>query len=288
MSPAAAWLPLTLLLGALVAPPGGQQTTPGVAGSSFERLQGFSTVVINHVNDNLGTENLPNAVGVPVEPGVFVTMRMDRLQIFDQDVVALDQGRLTDETIAAECLSGCPAALFDAFQESWLELAIEATAHTVEIPTRVLFATHENVPARTLVAAAYAAAETRPINAPALSLLVNSTRGGLRAQPFFLVPPRGLELRQGSAALGLTVRMDGSGFRIQATDPRYAREHRAKNLQQLANHLRTIKKQYPGKETVIVVPSGNVTVGQLMRMFAVARSMFPRLVLSGGQDVLTP
>ena len=288
MSPAT-WLPLTCLLGALVAPPSGQQpTSTDIAGGTFERLQGFSTVVINHVNDNLGTENLPNAVGVPVEPGVFVTMRMDRLQIFDRDVQTLNQGSLTDGTIAAECKSGCPAALFDAFQESWLELAIEATAHTVEIPTRVLFATHENIPARTLVAAAYAAAETRPVSAPALSLLVNSSRGGLRAQPFFLVPPRGLELRQGSAALGLTVRMDGTGFRVQATDPRYAREHRAKNLQQLANHLRNIKKQYPGKETVIVVPGGDVTVGELMRMFAVAQSMFPRLVLSGGQDVRTP
>lgn len=254
----------------------------------FERLQGFSTIVINHVGDTLGTDNLPNAVGLPVEPGIFATALKDRVQIFDRDVATLDNGRVANATAARECTSGCSSVLFDAFQEAWLDAAIESTVHGVEIPQRVLFAVHTETPAHTLLDLGYAAAETRPVAPPSLHMLVNSSRGGLRSQPFFLVPPEGLDLRQGSAALGLTIAMSQGRYVIRATDPRFAREHTANSPQQLRRLLGDIKRRYPGKETVILVPDRQITVGELMRAFAVIQGLFPRMVLSAGQRVRTP
>lgn len=264
------------------------QTTGGGSRADFERLQGFTTVVVNHVNDAMGTEQLPVADGGGVEPGVFVTVTLDELQIFDRGVAPLQQGRLVDTTIAAECHSGCPAAFFDAFQRSWLESAVESTAFAVEIPSRVLLAVHRDLPASTLLQVAYAAAETRPVQPPQLALLVNNPRGSLRAKTFFLVPPRGLELRQGSAALGLTIRVGAGKVHVSATDPRFAREHEIANPAQLQTLLREVKKRYPGKETVIVVPEEGTTVGDLMQVVNAVGSAFPRLVLGGGQEIRTP
>jgi hypothetical protein len=255
---------------------------------SFDELRGFSTVVVNHINAVLGTENLPVAVGVPVEPGILVTLAPDRMQVFDRDVVALQGGALTDTTVAAECRSQCPAAFFDAFQQTWVEHAVEASTFSVEIPTRVLFAAHHQTPARTLVQAAYAAAETRPVSPPAMFVVVNSARAGLRAEPFFLLPPTGLEMRPGSAALGLTVRVGPGDYVVTAADSRYARENRATDLKALAAIARDNKRRYPGKEVVILEPQGAVTVGELMSVVATLDSTFPTVVLSAGQVVQIP
>jgi len=264
------------------------QPAPDAQSKQFERLQGFTTVVVNHVNDALGTEQLPVANGGGVEPGIFVTLTMDELQIYDQGVAALSGGRPTDTTIAAECGSGCPAVFYDAFQRSWLEAAVESTAFAVEIPQRVLLAVHADLPAQTLLEAAYAASETRPISPPLLTMLVNNTRGSLRAQSFFLVPPRGLELPQGSAALGLTIEVSPGLYRVKATDSRYAKEHEAKTAAQLTAVARDVKKRYPSKEAVILVPQQGVTVRELMKVVSIMQTGFPRIVLSGGQEIRTP
>jgi hypothetical protein len=254
----------------------------------FEELRGYTTVVINHVNAALGTENLPAAVGVPVEPGLLVTMPLDRVQVFDRDVLKLEGGRLSDGSIAPECKSGCSAALYDTFQEAWLETAVEASSFAVEIPSRLVFAVHRDLPASTLVDAAYAASETRPVNPPAMSLLVNSSRAGLRAQPFFLLPPTGLELRPGSAALGLTVDVAPGRYTVKSADARYANRTEIASLEKLAAHVKALKKRFPGKEAVILVPVEGVTVDELLRVTAVFLPQFPRIVLSKGQDVVVP
>jgi hypothetical protein len=262
--------------------------SPSAQRGQLERLQGFTTVVVNHVNDAMGTELLPVAEGGGVETGVLVTVTMDALQIFDQDAAALKEGRPVDPTIAAECASGCPAAFYDAFGRSWLAAAVESTAFAVEIPSRVLLAAHRELPAATLLQVAYAAAETRPVQPPQLALLVNNTRGSLRAQPFFLVPPRGLELRQGSAALGLTIEVSPGRYSVSATDPRYARDHQVTGLGPLRALARELKKRYPSKETVILVPNDGVTVRELVDVVATVQESFPRIVLSAGQELRTP
>jgi hypothetical protein len=261
---------------------------PASPPAPLERLQGFTTVVVNHVNDAMGTELLPVSNGGGVEAGVLVTATMDELQIFDQKVAALQQGRPADPTIAAECASGCPAAFYDAFGRSWLAAAVESTAFAVEIPSNVILAVHRELPAATLLQVAYAAAETRPVQPPRLAILVNNTRGSLRAQAFYLVPPRGLELRQGSAALGLTIKVAPGHYHVSATDPLYARDHEVTAVGPLRVLAREIKKRYPSKETVIVVPEGGVTVRELMEVVASVQESFPRLVLSAGQELRTP
>jgi hypothetical protein len=253
----------------------------------LERLQGFTTVVVNHVNDAMGSEQLPVADGGGVEAGMLVTVTLESVEIFDRSVAQLQQGSVTDTTIAAECESGCPAVLYDGFGRSWLEAAVESTSFAVEIPTRVLLAAHQDLPAATLMQVAYAVAETRPVQPPQLALLVNNTRSSLRSLTFFLVPPRGLQLRQGSAALGLTIKVAPGQYHVTATDPRYARDHRVDSVGQLKVLAREIKKSYPSKETVILVPEG-VTVRELVMVAAALQDSFPRLVLSAGQELRTP
>jgi hypothetical protein len=251
-------------------------------------MRGFSTVVINHVNDVLGTENLPSAIGVPIEPGVLVTITPDRMQIFDHDVTALQGGRLADSTRAAECRSGCPAVFYDIFQHVWVEHAVEASTFGVRIPTRIVFAAHHDTPAETIVHAAYAASETRPVAPPAIGVLVNDGRAGLRVQPFFLLPPTGLEMRPGSAALGLTVRVRPAEYVVTAADSRYAKQDRVGDLKRLEQLARELKRRYPGKEVVILEPSGGVTLSELMRVVGALDATFPRVVLSLGQPVIVP
>lgn len=262
------------------------QTQPTRATSAdFERQQGFVTVVVNHVNDVLGTELLPVGDGGGVELGVFVTATMEEIQIFDHSAAKLSQGRVTDPTVAAECESGCPAVFYDGFQRAWLEAAVESTTFAVEIPLRVVLAVHRDLPAETLLQVAYAAAETRPVQPPQLALLVNNTRGTMRSKPFFLLPPKGLELRQGSAALGLTIEVTPVGYRVSAEDRRYARDDTVNSPAQLSSLAKQVKKRYPSKETVILVPKDGVTVTDMMTAVAAVQESFPRIVLSAGQPV---
>ncbi len=276
---------VALALATLFAPAGGALQSPDQP-VSLERVAGFSTVVINHVNRSIGTESMPVGQGVSVEPGVFVTLGMDRLQVFDHDAAGLNAGLVTDGTRAPECRSGCPAVLFDAFQYEWLKMAVEASYLAVRIPTRVLFASHTDVPAQTLIMAAYAAAETRPSAVPTLSVLVNMAGRGLRAQPVFLLPPEGLELRQGSAALGLTIEFSDREFVVRGADATLGAERKGKSLRDVRSILKTVKKRYPGKESVVLVPRAGVSVGQMMALIQVLRVDFPRVVLSLGQDVI--
>jgi len=275
-------------LGAWLGVARGHAQPPATAPAPAQHLQGFDTVVVNHVNHVLGTELLPVASGGAVEPGIFVTVTMDELQVYDQPAATLQGGRPTDATVAPECRSGCPAVFYDALSRSWLEAAVESTAFAVEIPQRVLLAVHAELPARTLLEVAYAASETRPIQPPQLSMLVNNTRGGLRAQPFFLVPPGGLELRQGSAVLGLQVDISPGRYRVSAADPRFAREREATTPTQLQAIARDVKKQYPGKESVVLIPGEGVTVRELMKVVAIMHPSFPRVVLGMGPFIRRP
>lgn len=280
-----------LAVGSTVAAPTSKAVAPSGGSSDrgrLERLQGFTTVVVNHLDAAMGSEQLPTADGGGIEAGMLVTATLDGVDVFDRPVAPLQQGRVVDTTIAAECQSSCPAVLYDAFGRSWLESAVESTSFAVEIPTRVLLAAHRELPAATLLQVAYAVAETRPVQPPQLALLVSNTRGSLRALTFFLVPPRGLELRQGSAALGLTIKVSPGQYHVTATDPRYARDHQVAALGSLAALTREIKKRYPSKETVILVPGEGVTVRELVDVAAAVQGSFPRLVLSAGQELRTP
>jgi len=253
---------------------------------AFEELEGFKTVLISHINAVLGSEHLPSAMGLPVEPGVFVTVTKERVQVFDRNVATLQGGRLMDRTAAAACKSGCPALFFNAFAQSWEKLSFEATGLALEIPTRVLLAADAELPALTLVEVAYAAAETRPVQPPYIYLLLNGGRAGVRAQPVYLVPPEGLTLEHSLAVLGLTVRTTGGRYTVTAADPRFGRQVVATELEHLVAILQDIKKRFPGKETLILQPEQTATVKELVEIISAVREQFPRIVLSGGQRVV--
>ena len=86
-----------LALGHSVEPP------PDGAGSSYdpiERFAGYSSVVLNHINRTIETAHLPTGNGQLVEPGVFVTVGLDRVYVFDQDLIKLNNGRVANATVA--------------------------------------------------------------------------------------------------------------------------------------------------------------------------------------------
>lgn len=273
----------TLLLASVLTQPA------SASAGANRRVAGFDSIVLNQVNRAMGTENLPAARGRTIDTGLFVTLAPDRMQIFDRDAAPLQGGRLTDTTVAPECRSGCSAAFYDAFQERWLGLAVESAALGIGIPTHVLFAAHAALPVATLLDAAYAAAETRPVQPPTLSLAVNSAGRGLQAIAFHLLPPEGIEIRQGAgAALGLSIAFGGGTYRVSANDPDFAVERSVRSLRALRVLAGAIKKKYPGKRTMILVPDANVSVDELVQLVGALREDFPRIVLSKGQDVILP
>jgi DNA-binding transcriptional LysR family regulator len=51
---------------------------------------------------------------------------------------------------------------------------------------------------------------------------------------------------------------------------------------------RTIKRRYPGKQTVVLVPDETVSVRELVDLMVALREDFPRVVFSQGQDLVLP
>jgi hypothetical protein len=276
------------LLAALLAAPGRPAQDSVVTDATVDRLPGFSAVVLSHVTANLGLDVLPTGDGSALEPGMFVTIGLDRVQVFDRDIGKLVDGRSPETTAAAECARQCPASLFDAFQAEWLTLAIESTQRGVELPSRVVIAAHNRLLASALLDAVYAMASSRPIRPPDLQLVLASAGRGLQGQSFSVLPPQGLELGQGSSALGLQLTFGRGRWLLRAEDPQFVREVRASDTKQLAAALRGVKRRYPNKKVIILVPDETVTVGDLVSTMTAVRAEFPRIVLSAGQDVILP
>jgi hypothetical protein len=253
--------------------------------ASLRRSASFTTVVIHHLNRTIGSESLPAASGRAVQSGMFVTLGLEQMFVFDEPVAALQDGELGDATVAQACKSRCPAVFYDAFQSAWLQLAVEGSVLSTQIPEHVAFAVDARIPARTLLHAAYASAETRPGTPPSLALLVNNPGRGLLAQAFYLVPPRGLELRQGGALLGLTIEIRPDGIRMFAADPELSNPRDLRAIQQLQPLLARLAVRHPGTQAAILVPKPGTTVGTLVQVMAMVRAEFPEIVLSAGQPI---
>ncbi len=272
---------LLLSLLTTFAPPASQPL-----GGGHEQLQGFGTVLVNQINAAFGTENLPPGMGLPVEPGLYVTIAPQRALIFDKVAATISGGQFVDQTVAAECVSKCPRSIFDAFHNNWRDLAQEGAALGLDVPSRVLFAADKSVSGKVLVQTAYAAAETRPGTLPNLYMVLNGGQAGVRARRFHLLPPRGLAVPPGQRVLGLTIKVEaGARYTITAADPRFQRTLQA-NAGTLGATLADIKKNYPGKETIIIVPGDSATVGDMVGLMVAAQAHFTRVVFSGGQRVV--
>ena len=275
--------------------------SPVIQGSSFEELKGFKTVVLSQINASLGSENLPLAIGLPVEPGVYVTVTPERTLIFDRVVAtvknsqyvddsagAYDAGKFGDDRIGKECASGCSRSIFDAFYFSWLSLTQESQAIGTDVPNRVLFAVHSQLPAALLVNTAYGASESRPLQPPSLHLLLNGgAAAGLRSRPFYLLPPRGILVPPGQRILALTVKFKDDGtFVVSAADPRFGRTLKYSSPQELVAALSDVhRRKYPGKEVLILDVAESGTVEDVVNLMVAVQEMFPKVVLSNGQRV---
>jgi len=270
---------------------------PAPAGG-FESLQGFNTAVISQINRVVGSENLPLAMGLPVEPGVYVAVSPERITIFDRNVATVANGAVKDpmagefesgkfaKGVGNECRSGCSRPVYDGFHDTWRRLVRESRTIGSDIPSRVLIGANASLPARLLVDTAYAATESRPTLPPSLFLLLNGGQAGLRARPFVILPPDGLLLSPGQRALGLTIKLEANGsFVVTAADPRFGRTLTYSSQQELGLALRDIKKRYPSKETMIVDVREAGTVDDVVQLMVLAQDHFPNVVLTTGQPV---
>ena len=285
MSPLGALL-LQVLLGAttLAAPPKVEPIQDdGTQNQRIERLPGFAAVVLSQVTSLIGIDVIPVANGFALDPGMFVTIGLDRIVVTDHEIAKLRDGRIVDTVAASECGRLCPASIYDGFQAEWLMLAIESTQRDVQIPGGVVIAAHGRLPVSTLLATLYAVATSRPLHPPSFALVLAGAGRGLRGQPFFVLPPEGLRLSQGAAALGLQIQVGRAGFSVSADDPDFNRRINAPNTTALRGVLRDVKKRYPSKEAVVLVPDETVTVADLVEVMVAVRAEFPRIILSAGQ-----
>jgi hypothetical protein len=154
------------------------------------------------------------------------------------------------------------------------------------MPARVLLAAHAQLPARLLVEAAYAASESRPVQPPYLSIVVNGADSGVRARPFALLPPQGISVPPGQRPLGLRVTMSPDGkFRITAADPRFGRALEFATLPEVVAALRDIKKRFPGKDVLILDVLQAGTVSDVVVIMTAVQEDFAKIVLCNGQRV---
>jgi hypothetical protein len=251
-----------------------------------ETLQGFDTVVLTQINALFGSENLPQANGGSVEPGIYITVTPQKLLVFDQEILALTDGVVPPGPASRECKSGCKSSLWSPFRRVWLEALEEAQTYVLEIPGRVLFGVEASVPAKTLVELAYAVAETRPGEPPSFALLVNGSNAGLRARPFYLLPPGGMRVAPGDNALALRVTLGaGEAFSISAAHPRFASNVEGVGWKDLAAKMVAVKKAHPNKGTIIIDVGDDATIGDVVMAMLATQKQFPTVVLTNGLPV---
>lgn len=248
----------------------------------YEQLSGFSEVLSVQIEKAIGTGKLPDATGYPVEPGVFVTMSLDEVRIFERPVASLKNGRVDEKKIAKSCRSGCPWAFWAAFSDQWRRQARTRARSGFEHPKRILWACHENLPAHTMIQSAYAAMETWPeSNPPSLYLLTNAGAGGTRARFFYLMPPEGLPKIETDIALGLRVHISSGGqYRISARSGAFAFAGDVQGISALTHQFGEIKRKYPGKDSLILEVEPDVTTQELATVMGASLELYPRLILS--------
>jgi len=250
-----------------------------------EVLQGFEDLVVTQINALFGSESLPLATGANVQPGIYVTVSPQQALIFDEKILDLESGVIPPGPASRECKSGCKAAVWSPFRRAWLEALEEAQTYALELPSRVLFGAEASVPAATLVELAYAAAETRPGQPPAFSLLVNGNNAGLRARPFFLIPPGGMRVAPGENALALRVKLGAAeAWTLSAAHPRF-QSQQGTGWKQLFASLAGVAKTYPNKSTIIIDVGDDATVGDVVNAMIAAQKQFPTVVLTDGFPV---
>lgn len=248
-----------------------------------EPVSAFEAVMQGHVQSTIGVDALPGGAGIPLVAGMFVSVGPQTVQIYDHEPLTLAGAPI--DGADTTCARGCAPVYVHAFERAWLRAAVESASFGGELPTTLHFIAHRDASARALVEVAYAAAETRPAGPPNLSLVVAAGPRSLVGQPFFLLPPAGLRLQSGAAALGLVIEVEDEGIKVTGADSSLGKGVRVRGAPELQALLAQLKKKHPGKTTVVFVPGPRVRVGPLVDLMTMVRAQFERVVFSLGQPL---
>lgn len=273
MSISALFLSLTMSLA-----PGAYRvaTTPGI-----ETLAGFPELLSRELASAFTGDKLVRGTGYPVEPGYYVTMTPDKIQVLDRASLQLKAGRPTKPELASQCRSGCDAALWNLFAGLWRDSQQQDARARFVHPRRVLWASSGDLDAQGFLGSAYAALETWPQSSlPAMYLLFDAGPGGVRSRQFRLMPPGGVTTASQSAALEFRIRVyPQARYEFAAQSPQFRFSGTKTGADALQNGLTEVKRRYPGKRAVVIEPMEGATMSDLAAAMDATLELFPEAVL---------
>lgn len=251
-------------------------TTPGI-----ETLAGFPELLSRELSRAFEGKKLVNGTGYPVEPGYYVTMTPNKLQVLDRSSLSLRAGRPAKPRVAPDCRSHCDVALWTLFSGLWAESQrLDARARYVH-PRRVLWASSGELDSRSFLGAAYAALETWPQSTlPAMYLLFDAGPGGVRSRQFRLMPPGGVTTASQSAALEFRIRVyPEQRYEFAAQSPQFRFGGTKTGADALQAGLTEVKRRHPGKRAVVIEPMDGTTMSDLAAAMDATLELFPEAIL---------
>lgn len=251
-------------------------TTQGI-----ETLAGFPELLSRELVSAFGASKLVQGTGYPVEPGYYVTMTPDKIQVLDRASLKLDAGRPAKPEIASQCRSGCDAALWNLFSGLWRDSQTHDARARYVHPRRVLWASSGDLDAQSFLGSAYAALETWPQSSlPAMYLLFDAGPGGVRSRQFRLMPPGGVTTASQSSALEFRIRVYPQGrYEFAAQSSQFPFSGSKKGSDALQTGLTEVKRRYPGKRAVVIEPMPGATMSDLAAAMDATLELFPEAVL---------
>lgn len=251
-------------------------TTPGI-----ETLAGFPELLARELARAFDNTKMVHGTGYPVEPGYYVTMTPDRIQVLDRSSLELRGGRPVKPKIAGQCRSGCDTALWNLFSGLWRDSqAQDARARFVH-PRRVLWAVSGDLDAQSFLGSAYAALETWPQSSlPAMYLLFDAGPGGVRSRQFRLMPPGGVTTASQNAALEFRVQVHPQGkYEFTAQSPQFGFSGVRQGADALQAGLVNVKRRYPGKRVVVIEPMSGTSMSDIALAMDATLELFPEAIL---------
>lgn len=251
-------------------------TTRGI-----EMLPGFPELLSGELERSFGEAKLVRGTGYPVEPGYYVTMTSDRIQVLDRTSLDLDNGRPVKPQQASQCRSHCDAALWNLFSGVWRDSHRNDLRARFVHPRRVLWASSSELDAQSFLGSAYAALETWPQSTlPAMYLLVDAGPGGVRSRQFRLMPPGGVSTASQSAALEFRIRVfPNARFELAAQSPQFRFSGVKDGASALLGGLTEVKRRYPGKRAVVIEPMDGTTMSDVVVAMDATLELFPEAIL---------
>lgn len=259
-----------------------QAKAPKVATSpGMEQLRGFPELLSREIGRSFKEATLARGTGYPVEPGYYVTMTRERLQVLDKAQLPLKEGQTQDPAIAGQSRAGSSAAFWTLFAGLWRESQrVDQRARFVH-PRRVHWALEQELPLKSFLDSAYAALETWPGSTlPAMYLLLDAGPGGVRSRQFRLMPPGGVDTAAQNSALEFRIQVfPQERYAFSARSSSFALAGDTSGLTSLSAKLSQVKRRYPGKRAVVLEATPGSTVADLAKVMDATLELFPEVIL---------